>query len=183
MHPIVYLPPEQYKGHVIPIRYTTETYYEVSASPSPNGFDVTFELARFPSPVTHYPEEYDFPDSLYQDHWDNAEAYGIVVDGKLLAAIEVWLEEWSHRLRVTELWVSDELQGKGYGHALMEKAKEIARRRDCRAVMLETQSCNTNAIGFYLHEGFTLIGFDLCCYSNRDTERKEVRVELGYFLK
>jgi len=49
--------------------------------------------------------------------------------------------------------------------------------------MLETQSCNTNAIGFYLHEGFTLIGFDLCCYSNRDPERKEVRIELGYFLK
>ena len=37
--------------------------------------------------------------------------------------------------------------------------------------MLETQSCNTNAIGFYLHEGFTLIGFDACCYANNDLER------------
>ena len=65
----------------------------------------------------------------------------------------------------------------------MEKAKSIAAAKDCRAIMLETQSCNTNAIGFYLHEGFTLIGFDLCCYSNRDADRKEVRIELGYFLK
>lgn len=183
MLPVIYLPPDEYKGRIIPIRYTTETYYDIRTQITEHGFDVTMELSRFPAPVTHTPEEYDFPDSLYQDHWENAEAYGVVVNGKLVAAVEVWLEEWSKRLRITELWVSDELQKQGYGHALMEKAKSIAHEKNCRAIMLETQSCNTNAIGFYLHEGFTLIGFDLCCYSNRDTERKEVRIELGYFLE
>ena len=183
MLPIIYLPPEQYRGHMIPIRYTTETYYDVKTTRTDSGFTVSMNLERFPAPVTHTPEEYDFPDSLYQEHWDNAEAYGVVSDGKLMAAIEVWQEEWSKRLRITELWVSDELQKQGYGHALMEKAKSIAAAKDCRAIMLETQSCNTNAIGFYLHEGFTLIGFDLRCYSNRDADRKEVRIELGYFLK
>lgn len=183
MLPIIYLPPEQYRGHMIPIRYTTETYYDIAAVRTDSGFTVSMNLERFPAPVTHTPEEYDFPDSLYQEHWNNAEAYGILSDGKLMAAIEVWLEEWSKRLRITELWVSNELQKQGYGHVLMEKAKSIAVEKDCRAIILETQSCNTNAIGFYLHEGFTLIGFDLCCYSNRDVDRKEVRIELGYFLK
>ncbi len=28
------------------------------------GFD-----EKFDTPVTHIPEEYDFPDKLYQDHW------------------------------------------------------------------------------------------------------------------
>ena len=70
--------------------------------------------------------------------------------------------------------------GGGIGHALMNLAKDEARKNGHRMVMLETQSCNTNAIGFYLHEGFTLIGFDACCYANNDLERKEVRIELGW---
>ena len=60
--------------------------------------------------------------------------------------------------------------------------KEVAVRQNRRAVILETQSCNTNAIGFYLHEGFELIGFDTCCYTNNDIARREVRLDLGYFL-
>ena len=35
-------------------------------------------MKKFDTPVTHTPEEYDFPDSLYQDHWEKAEAFGIV---------------------------------------------------------------------------------------------------------
>lgn len=63
----------------------------------------------------------------------------------------------------------------------MELAKNQAVAEGRRAVILETQSCNVGAVGFYLHEGFTLIGFDTCCYSNRDIERREVRLELGWF--
>ncbi|CDD36120.1 acetyltransferase GNAT family [Roseburia sp. CAG:309] len=101
----------------------------------------------------------------------------------MLACIEVCPEEWSNRLVVTELWVSEELRRKGVGKSLMDKAKEVAVRQKRRAVILETQSCNTNAIGFYLHQGFELIGFDTCCYSNEDIARREVRVNLGFFLE
>ena len=80
---------------------------------------------------------------------------------------------------VTELWVSDELRGMGIGKRLMEKAKDVARDENRRAIILETQSCNTNAIGFYLHEGFELIGFDTCCYTNDDIGRREVRKARG----
>ena len=91
-------------------------------------------------------------------------------------------EEWSNRLMVTELWVCDELLGKGLGKRLMDKAKEIALKQNRRAIILETQSCNTNAIGFYLHQGFELIGFDTCCYTNDDIGRREVRINLGFFF-
>lgn len=64
----------------------------------------------------------------------------------------------------------------------MDLAKDIAKKQNRRAIILETQSCNTSAIGFYLHEGFELIGFDTCCYTNADIERHEVRLDLGYFL-
>lgn len=178
---IIHLPKEQWKDHIVPIGYTTNEYYDVTVTQTSTGFQAVLEKRSFPEPVTHTPEEYDFPDRLYADYCPNACAWGVIAEGELAGIIETEPEEWSNRLRVTELWVADQYQKQGMGHALMEVAKEQARLERRRAIMLETQSCNVNAIGFYLHEGFTLIGFDTCCYRNDDLQRKEVRLELGWF--
>lgn len=146
-------------------------------------FEVKMVKKKFDKPITHSPEEYDFPDSLYQDHWEKAEAYGIINEKKeLLACIEICPEEWSNRLMVTELWVCDSLQRQGIGTALMNLAKEKAKIQKRRAIILETQSCNVRAIDFYRKQGFELIGFDSCCYTNIDVERHEIRFNFGYFL-
>lgn len=183
---IIHLPKENWKGTPIMIRYTTEEYYDLETTVDSNGFNVKMVKKQFKSPVTHSPEEYDFPDSLYQDHWEKAEAYGIVneQDGKkeLLACIELCPEEWSNRLMVTELWVADKLHRQGIGTKLMNFAKEQAKLQGRRAIILETQSCNVRAIAFYLSQGFELIGYDTCCYTNLDVERHEIRFDFGYFL-
>lgn len=181
---IIFLPKEQWKGITIPLVTRSDSYYDVEISTmDSNGCNIRLVRKMAEKEIVHTPEEYDFPDSLYQDHWEKAEAYGIVDDkGELSACIEVCPEEWSNRLMVTELWVSDGLQKQGYGKKLMDKAKEIAGKQKRRAIILETQSCNTNAIGFYLHQGFELIGFDKCCYTNTDIQRREVRINLGYFF-
>ena len=183
---IVPLPKEKWKGTHVLIGYTTEEYYDVETSSGEDFFRTEMVKKRFEAPVTHTPEEYDFPDSLYQDHWTDAEAFGIVGsrDGKeeLLACIELCPEGWSNRLIVTELWVSEGLQRQGIGTRLMNFAKARAKDGSFRAVVLETQSCNTGAIAFYLSQGFELIGFDSCCYSNRDVQRREVRFNFGFFL-
>ncbi|MBR0144812.1 MAG: GNAT family N-acetyltransferase [Clostridia bacterium] len=181
---IVPLPREKWKGTVIPMTTRSSSWYDFTIRPL-DGDGAAISIVRRPSEeeIVHTPEEYDFPDSLYQDHWEKAEAYGVVgEDGKLLACIEVCPEEWSNRLMVTEIWVAEEIRGQGVGKRLMDRAKEIAVRQKRRAIILETQSCNTNAIGFYLHEGFELIGFDTCCYTNNDIARREVRIDLGYFF-
>ncbi len=181
---IVSLPKDKWKGITIPLVTRSDSFYDLEIAPLDRD-GCTVKIVRKPSgqEIVHTHEEYDFPDSLYQDHWEKAEAYGVVSDaGELLACIEVCPEEWSNRLMVTELWVCDELQGKGLGKRLMDKAKEIAVKQDRRAIILETQSCNTNAIGFYLHQGFELIGFDTCCYTNNDIGRREVRINLGFFF-
>ena len=181
---IIALPKDKWKGTPIPLVTRSDSFYDIEIAPLDRE-GCTVKIVRKPSEqqIIHTPEEYDFPDSLYQDHWEKAEGYGVVSDaGELLACIEVCPEEWSNRLMVTELWVCDELQGKGLGKRLMDKAKEIAVKQDRRAIILETQSCNTNAIGFYLHQGFELIGFDTCCYTNNDIGRREVRINLGFFF-
>ena len=181
---IVSLPKDRWKGVPIPLTIRSDSYYDLILSPL-NAEGCAVSLVRRPAEreITHTPEEYDFPDSLYQDHWENAEAYGVVSDtGQLLACVEVCPEEWSNRLMVTELWVSEALRGRGLGKRLMDKAKEVALRQGRRALVLETQSCNVNAIGFYLRQGFELIGFDTCCYTNDDIGRREVRLDLGYYF-
>ena len=181
-YPIIPLEKAKWKGHPLPIGYTTNTYYDVTVDRTDSGFSVSMVLTDCSDhPITHTPDEYDFPDKLYEDYRPDSRAYGMIDDdGNLIAAIEIEPESWSNRLRVHELWIDDRYQKRGIGHALMALAKEEARKYGHRMVMLETQSCNTNAIGFYLHEGFTLIGFDACCYANNDLERKEVRIELGW---
>ena len=181
---IVALPKEQWKGTPIPMATQSDSYYDFEISPLDHD-GCTISIVRKPAEqdIVHTPEEYDFPDGLYQDHWEKAEAYGVVGSGgEMLACIEVCPEEWSNRLMVTELWVSEELRRKGIGKRLMDKAKEIAVNQKRRAVILETQSCNTKAIAFYLSQGFELIGFDTCCYTNNDIGRREVRINLGYFF-
>jgi predicted N-acetyltransferase YhbS len=180
---ITHLPKDKWKGTLIPIKYETGQYYDIQVNNTDKGFSIEIKLCDFPEPVTHTPEEYDFPDQLYQDHCENAFAWGVLVDNELVAAMETDQELWSNRLRITELWVADQYQKQGIGHALMEVAKEQARRERRRAIILETQSCNVNAIGFYQHEGFRLIGMDTCCYKNNDLQRKEVRLEFGWFPK
>ncbi|MBQ6095386.1 MAG: GNAT family N-acetyltransferase [Lachnospiraceae bacterium] len=183
---IVPLPKEQWKGVPIPMVYTTEEYFDLEVSENADAFEAKMVKKKFETPVTHAPEDYDFPDGLYQDHWEKAEAYGIYreEDGKkiLMACIEVCPEEWSNRLMVTELWVHDSLHRQGIGTALMNKAKEVAKAQGRRAIILETQSCNVRAIAFYRAQGFRLIGFDSCCYTNRDVERREIRFNMGFFM-
>ena len=181
---IVALPREQWKGKTIPLVTRSDSYYDFEIDPlDDKGCSIRLIKKKSEKEILHTPEEYDFPDSLYQDHWEKAEAYGVVGEnGELKACIEVCPEEWSNRLLVTELWICDELRKKGLGKRLMDKAKEVAVAQNRRAIILETQSCNTNAIGFYLHQGFEIIGFDTCCYTNNDIGRHEVRINLGFFF-
>ena len=172
---------ERWKGTNLPVSYTSGSYYDISVEKTAEGFDIGIRKKTFETPFTHVPEDGEYPDRLYEDWWENAQAYGIVEKGKLLGAIEVCPEEWSHRLLITELFVDEDLRGLGYGKKLIRLAKEITVKNGYRVLMLETQSSNVNAVDFYLHEGFTLIGFDTCCYTNRDLERKEVRFNMGWF--
>lgn len=184
-HEIIYLPKEQWKGTIIMLETRNDSFYDVEIRPlDQDGCDIKLVRKQAEELIVHTPDEYDYPDRLYEDYRIDAEAYGVVgVDGELLACIEVSVEEWSNRLIVDELWVDEKIRHQGYAKRLMDKAKEIAQAQKRRAIMLETQSFNANAIGFYLSQGFQLIGLDTCCYSNQDIERRYVRFNLGYFLE
>ena len=90
------------------------------------------------------------------------------------------MESWNNRFRISNICVFDHAdRGSGIGGALMQRITETAEAVHARMIVLETQTCNENAIAFYRGFGFEIIGFDLYSYSNEDPERNEVRIELG----
>ena len=177
---IVSLEREKWQGYVLPFHYVSNNYFDVEIKRSNDDFYVSFIKKHFDSPFVHEPSE---TDRLFQPWWDDVKAWGIIKNGRLVAAVETSVEDWNNRLRVTELWVDEAYRRRGVGTALMDIAVYRAREEKRRVVILETQSCNENAIAFYLAYGFTLIGFNACEYQNNDLQRKEVRMEMGILIQ
>lgn len=167
---------EKFDGYELVFSYTSRAYYDLRIRTTENVFSA--EFVRTPCPPVHK----EFSDKLFAPHWDDPHAFGLWDDKQLLAVIEVTPENWNNRLRITNLIVQDGFRRRGYGSLLMTKAREIARSQGRRALILETQSCNTAAISFYLSQGFSFMGFNACEYSNQDMEKHEIRLEMGCLL-
>ncbi len=171
---------EKYEGYKLDFSYISEYYYDLKVESVVGEYKARLERKKFEKPFVNPDRGVDW---LYADYWKDAKAYGIEINGELIAVIELFYEEWSERCRVTELWIKKEYRRKGIGTKLMNFAKERAAQLGARLLMLETQTSNSDGIAFYLAQGFNVIGFDKTCYGNKDVERGEVRLELGYNLK
>ncbi len=64
---------------------------------------------------------------------------------------------------VSSLITREEDRGKGYGVALLDHAKELAKQRGCKAITLDSGLPRTGAHGFYEHYGFekSCYGFEM----------------------
>lgn len=170
---------DKYKGFKLDFSYVSEYYYDLQVKNIVGVFEANLVKKKFDTPFINPDRGVDW---LYADYWENAAAFGIEVDGELIGVIELFYEEWSNRCRVTELWLKKEYRRQKLGTKLMNFAKQWAKDKNARYIILETQTSNSNGIAFYLSQGFSVIGFDKTCYGNYDTERGEVRLELGYKL-
>lgn len=170
---IVRLPNDEYDGYEYPYDYISELYYDVRIRDTLNGFSADFVRMPFPKPFVK-----DATEKLFDQVSDAPEAYGIFHEEKLIAVMEISPVFWNNRLRILGLWVHQEHRGNGHGKKLIDMAKQRCRALGLRGIVLETQSSNARAIGFYIAQGFMLAGFDAYAYSNEDIEKKEVRIEL-----
>ena len=170
-----------WQDYILPIGYTADSFYDVQIESLGKDFCISLKRTALSVPAVHTPEEHGFPDRLFAPHWVNARAYGAFDGDRLAGAIEFCPESWTNRLRVTELWTDEQYRRMGLGTTLMNIAKKYATIHKMRMVILETQSCNINAIDFYFSQGFTLAGVLPYDYSNGDISAREVRLELGWF--
>lgn len=168
---IIKLNPKEYAGQKFSVHYTTNGYYDIVRTDS--GFEIAYK--RFDKPV-----EKSFDDSFFGEWLEEPVAYGAFEGGKLLGYVEGTPEGWNNRYLISNICVFDGApRHRGIGTALMDVILREAKESGARMVVLETQTCNENAIAFYRKTGFELIGFDLYSYSNSDPERHEIRIAIG----
>jgi ribosomal protein S18 acetylase RimI-like enzyme len=98
-------------------------------------------------------------------------AFAALHNGKQIGWIQLGYEKWNNRIRVWEILIKKEHRQKGIGTKLMRHAIKLAKEKGARMLILETQSCNTKAIQFYLKHGYELIGFDTTAYTNEDIKK------------
>lgn len=162
---------EAYAGRKFTARYKTNGYYNICAGTS--GFCMEYVPLE-------KPEEKSFDDEFFGEWLEEPVAYGAFEGEKLVGYVEGSHEKWNNRFRISNICVFDgEVRNRGIGTLLMKTVTESAKSCGARMIVLETQSCNENAIAFYKKNGFEIIGFDLYSYSNNDPERHEVRIEMG----
>jgi GNAT superfamily N-acetyltransferase len=102
---------------------------------------------------------------------------------RIVGVLDVEEEDWRHVAWVHNLMLDTDARGQGLGRQFVERTIAWARRRNLRAVMLETQTNNVPACRFYLHLGFQLVGINTAFYTNHDLTRDEVALFWSYPLK
>ena len=160
-----------YAGKKFTARYKTNGYYDICS------YDSGFELRYVPFET---PVERSFDDELLGEWLEAPVAFGAFEGGELIGFAEGSPESWNNRFRLSNICVFDNAKrGSGIGTLLMDTMQKEAEKLAARMIILETQSCNVNAIAFYKKYGFDIIGFDLYAYSNNDRERHEIRIDMG----
>lgn len=166
---------EDYAGRKFTARYQTNGYYDICVCEG--GFRMRY--TPFASP-----EERAFDDVFFGEWLEAPVAFGAFEGETLLGYAEGSPESWNGRFRLSNICIFERsARGKGVGTMLLKALEEAAKASGARMFVLETQSCNEVAIGFYKRNGFAVIGFDLYAYTNDDPERHEVRIEMGKKLK
>lgn len=171
---IIELDKESYIGQKFTLRYMTNGYYDIESTET--GFNISYK-------TFDETKEMSLDDVFFNEWLDEPIAFGAFENGQLLGYVEGTLEKWNNRYRISNICVFDNSKrNAGIGTLLMKSILSEAVKSGARMVVLETQTCNENAISFYKKHGFSIIGFDLFAYSNTDPERHEVRVEMGKVL-
>ena len=165
------LEPNLYAEKKFTVRYETNGYYDIQENTQ--GFQIKY--VSYPAP-----KEKTFDDVFFAKWLDHPIAYGAFIDHQMIGYVEGAMETWNQRFRISNICIFEtSKRHTGIGKKLMETIIEVAQSLQARMVVLETQSCNVNAIEFYKKMGFCIIGFDLYAYSNMDREQHEIRIEMG----
>ena len=165
---------DDYAGKEFKVCYQTNGYYDIV--PDKLGFKIQY--VSFETSVSR-----SFTDEFFGEWLDDPIAYGAFENEKLIGFVEGAIEQWNNRFRISNICIFEQTtRNSGIGTALMQTIIAEAIKTNARMVVLETQSCNENAIYFYQKIGFDIIGFDLYSYSNEDPQKHEIRIEMGMKL-
>ncbi len=160
--------------------YKSNFYYDVKITTKENGLGWSFEWILKP-----FEKEFikNLKKEFFQDYKENTKYFIMLNEQEEeIAQLAVGHQKFNNRARIWDIYIEEVFQRQGLGKNLIEFAENIAREWKCRAMVLECQSSNVQAINFYVKNGYSLTGFDLTAYSNNDVPNHEIRLEMSKFI-
>jgi GNAT superfamily N-acetyltransferase len=97
---------------------------------------------------------------LFLDYLRRPDAVALVAvdQGRVIGFCDMELRTWLNFTRpeawIPDLIVTEGARSMGAGHALLARAEELARERNCRGMSLESANWRTRAHAFYVREGW-----------------------------
>ena len=92
--------------------------------------------------------------------------FGFYEDNALVALLE--FDHIYERLEIVNIYVKEEVRGKGIGSKLMEKLISYGKENKCSNITLEVKRCNLGAIGLYKKYGFSEVAIRKGYYDGVD---------------
>ncbi|MCP5455457.1 MAG: GNAT family N-acetyltransferase [Thermotogae bacterium] len=157
--------------------YESKKYYDLNIINTSKGWEISFEVKDFEQLKVHSGTEY-----IFDEYKENPFVYGAFDEEKQVGVASCSKVNWNNTMRLWDIYVDNNYKRQKIGSELIKFIFRKAEELKVRAIVLETQSSNYNAICFYKKCGFNISGFDRIAYSNKDTENKEVRIEMAYLL-
>ena len=152
---LVALPWERFQGFEMHVPFSSSAVYQVRFSAEEG------ELAAVVRREACPPAEKDYAVRLFDGRLEAPQSFAMVEDdGRILSIVEVSPETKEQRLRITHLAVDDAHRRRGLGTLMMTKAREVARRYHCQAIVVNVSADNHNAMAFFTKQGMMLQGFD-----------------------
>jgi GNAT superfamily N-acetyltransferase len=97
---------------------------------------------------------------LFLAYLERPDAVALVAEdqGRVIGFCDMEFRSWLNFTRpeawIPDLIVTDGARSRGAGHALLARAEELARERNCRGMSLESANWRTRAHAFYAREGW-----------------------------
>ena len=92
--------------------------------------------------------------------------FGFYEDNALVGLLE--FDHIYERLEIVNIYVKEEVRGKGIGSKLMEKLISYGKDNKCSNITLEVKRCNLGAIGLYKKYGFSEVAIRKGYYDGVD---------------
>lgn len=156
--------------------YATESKYRVSKIESETRTVIEIELVELENELykTYINSEEDY--ERYSKIAPMGYSLGAYIGTDLVGIVIAEEMQWNNTLLIWHFQVAEDYRRKSIGKQLMNELARLAKTNRIRAINLETQNTNVNAIRFYRKCGFEIEGVDLSYYTNNDVQDGEVAI-------
>lgn len=147
--------------------FTVESKLKLSLHNNKFSFDI--------EKITPYTKSYIYPETDYSKYVGNEnKIIFFAFENEILTGQIMILKYWNSYCYINDIRISKDHRGKGIGKALIEKAIEWAKSKNCIGLEAETQDVNVNACRFYEKMGFILGGVNMFKYRSSEKEKNEI---------